>query len=297
MSTYKHKTNHFGIPVLGFKDRIDPELEMRKYTIIENMLIAGTYGLSEVVFDDGSYLIENDGDEYLVKLIAGGSYPSAQGIVGGFYFHADPELVWRGLKNGFKYYLYLRATHKTPYECNAIRTVSSNLPLGKGSLLLAEIDLRDETPQLELNPDGKVYSTDVARHASDSSNPHGRIITQDEIVLEKRLSFQQNSVISINGIDMPIDTFSQTVSQVAGRRVEKIDFYSGGSSGVVLKASCKIFSVHVSRRVVEGFNGIVGEIGIGYFGEDNSIDTEKEFSVYNNGDTNIPLRSLVICGE
>ena len=51
--TYKQKTPHLGIPVVGNRDRISPDVEMRKYTIIENMLIAGTQGLTEVVFDDG----------------------------------------------------------------------------------------------------------------------------------------------------------------------------------------------------------------------------------------------------
>jgi len=296
MSLYKQQTKHLGIPVLGYKDRIHPDMEMRKYTIIENMLIAGTQGLSEVVFDDGSYTSGNDGSEFYVRLAAGGSFPSARGIIGGFYFHASPELKWTGLKNGYFYYLYLKATPKTPYQCDAVREVSSTFTLGRDSLLLATIDFRDEVPVLNTEPDGKVYSADVARHASDSSNPHGRKIEQEELEITKSLVLRSTASIVVGELVIPIDVFVSTASEIGGRRVERVEFVSCGPEGVVLKTQSKVWSVIVQRRAYGRLSGTVGEVGVGYFGEDDAVDEEREFCVYNTGDEGIPMYAIVICG-
>jgi hypothetical protein len=294
--SYRQKTPHFNIPVVGFGDRISPDQELRKYTIIENMLIAGTQGLTEVVFDDGDYHLDKDGESYTVNVRAGGTYPSIHGIVGGFYFRAPPKVVWSGLKPNRLYYLYIRGTVSMPHQNSDVRAVSSTYALGKGALLVAMVDLREETPFVESNPDGKVYSQDVARHASDTSNPHGRRLEQDELVIKNVLALGEDAQIEVAGSLIPIATFAETVASLAGRRTEVIDFESGGTAGAVVRASSKVFSVQVHRRVSEAFDDSVGEIGIGYHGEDETADEEQEFVVYNTGAEGIPMRALVVCG-
>lgn len=294
MSTYGKKTKHFEIPVLAYKDRIDPEVEMRKYTIIENMLIAGTYGLSEVVFDDGSYVVDQEGDTFTVRLTAGGSFPSAKGLVGGFYFHAPSEVKWEDLKKGFEYYLYIRATAKTPHMSESVRMVSSTRRLEGRALLMAYINLRDEVAVLNTEPDGKVYSSDVARHASDSSNPHGMELVQETLRVTKRLELTSDSVIQIGDTDMPVDVFASLAAEVGGRRVERVDFVSGGAVGVRLKSSGKVFGVQANRRgpITES----LGEVAFGYFGEDQNVDSDDECFVYNEDGEGIPMRAIIICG-
>lgn len=294
--SYKQKTPHFGIPVVGKRDRIMPDVEMRKYSIIENMLIAGTQGLNEVVFDDGDYHLDEDGDQFVVNVRAGGTYPSIHGIVSGFYFRAPPRVRWEGLRLNHFYYLYIKSTPNTPHESSSIRAVSSTYKLGKGSLLVATVDLRGEIPLVDPNPDGKIYSQDVARHASDSSNPHGRRMTQDELVISKVLSLGEDAQIEIGGTLIPIVTFMETVASLGGRRTEVVDFDSAGKDGVLLRASSKVFSVQVQRIVTGSFEDSIGETGIGYFGEDDNTDEESEFVVYNTGASGIPMRALVVCG-
>ena len=297
MNKYKQKTPHFGIPVVGYGDSISPEVEMRRYTIIENMLIAGTYGLSEVVFDDGGYTIEAGGGGFSVVLRTGGASPSARGLVGGFYFDAPPEVRWGGLKDGRLFYLYLRTTSKTPYESSSVRAVASERLLGKGALLLASVDLRDENPVVNTMPDGKVYSQDVANHVSDRSNPHGRSLVQDEIQVLKRLVMGEGAEIQVGEMVLPVGIFAAQAAEMAGRRVETVDFVSGGAGGVVVKASSRVFHIEVQRRCSGPMEStLAGEVGIGYFGEDDGVDSDSEFMVYNSHDEGVPMRALIVCG-
>ena len=296
--SYKQKTPHLGIPVVGKGDRIKGDIEFRKYSIIENMLIAGTQGMKEVVFDDGDYhLTDEGGDTFAVNVRAGGTYPSIHGLVEGFYFKGPPKVIWDNLKKGYTYYLYVRGTPNTPHQNSAIRAVSSIYPLGKGALLVAKVDLSKETPEVDPNPDGKIYSQDVARHAADTSNPHGRSIIQDEMTIAKVLKFGEGAQVEIGGSLVPLETFAEAIASIGGRRAEVIDFESGGNDGVVLKASGRVMSVEVHQKGKPGIDEYaVGDIGIGYFGDDDNVDEEKEFVVYNLGAEGVPLRALVVCG-
>ena len=127
--SYKQKTAYLGIPVVGFDDHIEPETELRKYQIIENMLIAGTQGVKCCVFDDGDYRIERQADgQYEVTLSATGGSPSASGMVGGAYFFTTDQLKWSDLKAGEMHYLSLTGSYKTFANPSRVRTVSS-IPL------------------------------------------------------------------------------------------------------------------------------------------------------------------------
>lgn len=295
--TYKQKTPYLGIPVLGTGDRIKPQVELRKYTIFENMLIAGTQGMKEVVFDDGDYQVESDGDQFVVNVRAGGTYPSIHGMVGGFYFRAPARVKWEGLKANRFYYLYIRPTPNTPHENWSVRAVSSTYQLDKDSLLVATIDFTKEVPVLDSNPDGKIYSQDVARHASDSSNPHGRQVIQDELTIQKLLRFSEGAKIEIAGSAIPLDDFVKAAASMAGSRTEVIDFETGEDGMVVLRASGKVLSVEVHQRGDIRLRELgPGSTAIGYFGEDDNADEECEFVVYNTGDKGMPMRALVVCG-
>ena len=293
-SGYRHKTPHLGIPVPGKKDRIKSVVEWRKYSIIENMLIAGTQGLNEVVFDDGPYVLKQDGEQYVVSLTAGGNYPSIHGIVGGFYFKGSSTLKWEGLKKGYLYYLYIMATPKTSYENSAIRLSSSTYRLGKGCLLVASVDLRGDVCEVEPYPDGKVYSQDVARHASDTTNPHGVKMEQDELVVNKSLVLGMDATVELSGKTVTADELVMSAAALVGRNVCIVNFNSGGSEGVLLQVDGNVVNVQTHRRGGD-FTETVGEVGIGYHGDDNSVDSEKEFKVYNTGAEGVPMRALVIC--
>lgn len=65
---------------------------------------------------------------------------------------------------------------------------------------------------------------------------------------------------------------------------------------MVVRAAGKVRSVQAHRRVTDSLDDSLGQFGIGYFGEDASVDDESEFKVYNTGVEGLPMRAFVICG-
>ena len=57
MRGYKRQTQHFGIPVPG-KEKLRSEVEMLKYQIIENQLLAASKGMKCAVFEEGQYTVQ-----------------------------------------------------------------------------------------------------------------------------------------------------------------------------------------------------------------------------------------------
>lgn len=290
---YRQSTPLLSIPVVGYNDSIMPEIEMRKYRIIENMLLAGMGGVSEVVFDDGTYSLESDGDTYTVGVHAGGTFPSMHGIVDGCYFRAALRVAWEKLKQGRLYYLYVRVTPKTSYDSSAIRLVSSTTKLGHGALLMAVVDLREDVGSIDSNPPDKCYAQDVAVHASQSDNPHGAQMSQDSLNVCKSLSIEKDAVVRVGGNEVSADAFSSGIASLAGHKTEVIDFSSGGPSGVTVQASQRVLYAMV-QSTSAGDN--VGQISMGYFHHDDNVDTDKEFAVYNDGEEGAPMKALAICG-
>jgi hypothetical protein len=102
---YKQATKHFGIPVPGWKDGIWPELELLKWQMVENMLMAAMRGNVNAVFREGNIQLRKESDgKYAVLLTATGNEPSVQGAVGGAYFNPNQSVIWSGLEEGLSYY-------------------------------------------------------------------------------------------------------------------------------------------------------------------------------------------------
>jgi len=165
---YKQRTKLLGIPVPGEDDHIWPKVEMKKWQIVENILVAGMRGMKNCLFDEGDMSLELvDGDTYAVVLRATGRSASAKGVVSGFFFHAPRTVRWEPLKVGRQYYLYLSAMPKTYLDPTKVRTVVSAHSLSGRSLLpMAVVDLRGDDYSLNSQPDGKVYSASMSAPAS-----------------------------------------------------------------------------------------------------------------------------------
>jgi len=296
---YNRRTRHLGLPVLWYGDRIIPEQELKKWNVVENMLLGGMGGVRSCVFDDGSYRLEPEpGGSFRVTVSATGASPGAEGVHDGVYFKTE-MVSWEGLKAGHSYHLYLTLSARTYEDCSAVRAASLTYPRDGVGLLMAVVDLTSEPGSVNADPDGKLYSSDLSRHVGDSENPHGRKLRQDEVVVSKVLELGPESVVRIGEDEFPASMFPAAVAEVGGRRVERVDLDSPGPSGTVVKVNgarevWAVVSVHV--RASRGLpSGDVGEIGIGYHGEDPEADDKDEFVVYNGGDPGLPLRAVVIC--
>jgi hypothetical protein len=304
---YKQCTRRLKIPVHGNGDPLSPPVEMQRFQIIENMLLAGTKGVSNCVFDDGLFSLNSETEStYVATVSATGHSPSAVGMVGGAYFEAPPTVSWPGLKKGYSYFLYIRGTNRTFEDFNDIKAVSSAYALEGDNLLIAVADCRSDQPKLEPYPDGKLYSEDLALHVNDVENPHGRELMQDVLFVRQKLALYSPEgapatvevMVDGKAVSVPSAAIPGAVAELAGRRVETVDFESAGTTGRIIevKAATRILFVQVSRRFDGKMDGTVGESAVGYFGADAALHTANEFSFYNTGCSGVPMRALVYCG-
>jgi hypothetical protein len=301
---YKQYTKRLRIPVHGFGDPLWPPIELQRFQIIENMLLAGTKGIRNCVFDDGLFSIDPENDtSFVVRLTATGHSPSAAGMVGGAYFEAPAIIVWKGLKKGNSYYLYLRGNSDTFENLDSVNPVLSLYALESDNLLLAVADCSGDQPKIDPYPDGKIYSEDLAYHINDVENPHGRELSQDVLFIRKKLALYSpegtpaSVEVMIDGApsSFPAASLPGIAAELAGRKVKVIDFKSGGPAGriVSVEGVSRVLFVDVSRICDGSLAGSLGESAVGHFGDDKALHTANEFSFYNTGDEGLKMRALV----
>lgn len=289
---YKQKTKQLGIPVVGERDSIWPEIELQKYQIIENLLIAGLKGMQNCIFDEGDLALEKKPDGSLFVIMRPcGIKPVLEGVVGGAYFLVKDALVWDNLNLGKVYYLYVSRTVHTYSDSSSVRAfVSEYEQDNKISILVGIVDLKSNTPCLDRNPEGKILSRDVSQHLTDEENPHGKVLIQDEVVIRNRLTIgdgQGTEIVLVSGnekITLPVACLVPNV----------VMFITNGVEGVVVNSLARVSFVQTSR--VSGQEGIVGEVSIGYFGQDPKVANENSFIVYNSGNNGIPMKALIYHG-
>lgn len=298
---YKNRTKLLGIPVPGYGDAIWPELELQKYQLIENMLMAGLRGAVNSVFDEGDMAVRQvENGTYRVTLSATGNHSSAEGTVGGAYFKAPTSVVWEGLKDGTTYFLYLKGSPKTFADQQDVRPVSSpRRLLDKVSVLVAKVELNGDSSVVDRSPDGKMHARDFENHVMDWDNPHGMKVSQDELMVSKVLHLGKDAVIEVGPDDATVRIPASVLAAVTRTSRKVIDFVTGGSLGTMLEGGGVVSFVAVSRICLGPLNvGVdeVGEIAIGYHGSDMSVSRPDQFVVRNSGAVGIPMKALVICG-
>jgi hypothetical protein len=293
---YKQRTKQFGIPVPGWKDGIWPELELLKWQMVENMLMAAMRGNVNAVFREGNIQIKKDSDgTYSVLLTSTGNEPSVQGTVGGAYFDPSRSIIWSGLEAGSSYYLYVKGSENTFQDETAVVPVSSTTRITmKYVTLIAKADLTGDKYEIDRNPPGKLNARDLAQHVLDFDNPHGDKLTQDEILVRNHLAIgDENDAdidIDVNGKEYHFSA-SRLVS-VLSTRSEVVDFASGGLAGTVISITGKVLFANTVRT---GNGGTVGEVSIGFYGIDQTVESPNQIVVRNEGDIGISMRAIIIC--
>jgi len=262
---YEHKTPGLGIPVPGDNDCIWPDVEMRKWTIIENLLMGASRATPNCLFKEGSMSVKPDGDKFKAVMVAAGGDPSAEGLTGGNYFLAPSTLEWTGLEAGNSYLLYLVGSQATILDPSQVRPASSTTGLGSSrAVLVAAVSLRGETV-LDMRPKGKVIAGKMGLHMSDSENPHGEILRQSVLEAGK---------LSVGGDEVKLP--------------QVMELKSGGKNGVVLEAKAP-----VKFALAQGCAFGVGEISVGYHGSDSKVEKPECFVVYNAGNEGVPIRVII----
>ena len=211
---YKQRTKVIGFPVVGYGDSIWPEIELKKYQLIENMLLAAMKGMDNCLFEEGDMSLRKQEDgSFAVDLRPIGITRSAVGILGGTYFEAPPSLRWDGLLTGKIYYLYLTKTPKTLLDPSSVRTFTAEYKKeARACILMGVVDLRTDKPILERYPDDKLYTSDLGKHLTDNDNPHGDSVQQKELTITKKISFSEDAEISVGGQTMLV---SELLAKIA----------------------------------------------------------------------------------
>jgi hypothetical protein len=291
---YKQRTKRLGIPVPGYDDRILPEMELKKYAIIEGMLLAGLRGAVNSVFAEGDMSVRRKEDgKYGVVMSAIGSKPCCTGTVGGAYFEAPSSVSWDGLDDGTTYFLYLRGSAKTFEDPSEVRPIASPRRLLDGvSVLVAKVDLRGDKPALERDPDGKVNARDLSAHVAASENPHGETVSQDGLAVRKRLALDPEAVLEIGPASVPARALAEAMSR---RSLRTSRFVTGGPAGKVVEVDGKVAFAAVSRESGGEMGAAsAGEVAVGYFGSDEAVRKPEQFVVRNSGEAGVAMRALVV---
>lgn len=289
--TYKQKTKFFGIPVVGDGDGIWPEIELKKYQIIENLLKAGLKGMDNCIFNEGDLGLEHNQDgSFYVVMRPVGVKPVIEGIVGSAYFLVLDALTWDNLQAGKIYYLYVTGTSHTFSDFSSVRAFASEYEQNKMSVLVGIADLRGATPCINRNPVSKIAVRDLTKHSTESENPHGKTLVQDEVVIRKKLVLGdgENVFVTLRSGN------EQVTVPIACLVPSTRTFVTNGTDGTIVISSARVAFVQTSR--VSGSTGKTGEISIGYFGQDSKVPDENSFAVYNDGDSGINMKTLIYHG-
>lgn len=190
---YKQKTKHFTFPVLGYGDTILPETELAKWQLVENLFMACLRGEKTAIFCEGDLILRRDRENGLIyaKMESVGNGIICNGIAAGRYFEAKSPIIWGPLhENGF-YYLYISTTTDTVTDYSKFNAYVSNTRSPSGNVvLIATIDMRNETYLIDRYPEGKNAPLALNRHIEDNTNPHGELLRQTNLVVENTIETQ-----------------------------------------------------------------------------------------------------------
>lgn len=294
---YKQKTKFFQFPVPGYDDGIWPAVELKKWQMVENLILAAQRGNVNAIFREGDLRIKQERDgSYSAILTATGNEPSAQGAVGGAFFESKSTIVWSGLQVGNAYYLYIKGSNKTFYDAQAVVPVASITRLITPYVtLVAKADLTSETLSIDRNPPGKVNARDLGQHVVDYDNPHGDKMIQDELLIRNHLALGNG-----NDVDLEFDVngevthipLSQVLASVQTSRMY-LDFVSAGKEGITLTANGRISFANVVRTNPK--DAEAGEVSIGFYEADANVMLPNQVIVYNSGNPGVSMRAMIVC--
>lgn len=291
---YKQTTKYFGIPVPGWGDGIWPEIELLKWQMIENMLMAAMRGNVNAVFREGDMQLKRETNgTFSALLTSAGNEPSIQGSVGGAYFDPSKSVIWTGLEAGSSYYLYIKGSENTFQDATAVIPIASQTRLNtKYATLVAKADLTGDKYTIDRNPPGKVNARDLAQHVLDYDNPHGDKIVQDELLVRNHLAIGDDNdadlELNVNGVDhhFPVSKLVSVLSRTI------LDFTSEGLEGKILTGTGKVVFANVVRTTYD-VGVVAGEIIIGFYGIDPDVKSPNQIIVRNNGGVGIAMRAMI----
>ena len=197
---YRYKTNFYRIPVMGEGDILTEEQEWVQMSTIDNLLRAATFGCTKAYLEDGTYSIEWD-DRHMechlvIKPSKSGGY-SLMGIINCRLFMSMVDVRVGTLYKDSEYYVYVEYDNglETDAQCFSVRAYPTKQTEDSRRMALCIVNTSGEgTIDTDVN---KVYAKNILAHTMDSTNPHGRHQTQDELDVIESLTVKGYNV---NGV-------------------------------------------------------------------------------------------------
>ena len=223
---YIGKTKFDTFNVLGFGDRIWPDVEMENWQKVENSLLGGVR--YNRLMSRGSFSVEAvDPSLSRITLSLQGLNPAFEGVIAGNYYKIDDNLVWEVDTSSDKTcWLYLSAIpgmtdptspdsldmevkEDAPYTDESV--LASRLVMAAISIESGSVMITDDSPiEQEGNP--------VLKHELTSENPHGSVLKQDEIEVQK-LTVGGAVLISevlIEGVTLEVGYYEVNMRDILG---------------------------------------------------------------------------------
>ena len=207
MSSYSQKTNHYGIPVLGYGDRILPEVELKKWQFIENLFLACMRGESTAIFAEGNLSLEQRRDKKIYAVMReAGNGVICRGMSGGAYFNAIKPIEWGPLSIGSTYYLEVNANVHT-FEDPSVFSVSYSTMSSPSEkvALVASVDMRGDVFKIDRYPPGKNCPALLMRHIEDNENPHGELVYQTNLNVKNFLEADTAKINELHVNSLVVD--------------------------------------------------------------------------------------------
>jgi len=286
---YKYKTPIFNLPYMGKEDILSEQEERRRAIIIENQLLAANKGIKNCIFEEGEYRVLDKGKTRDVCLLTTGENISFMGIVNSAFCKTCKTIIWNNLIPNRIYYLYLKAKDNIYENCSSVLSIAKeSTPYydEHNATLLAKIKIGYDSYDLDINPDGKIYGQDILVHSSDTTNPHGENLVQDNLLIRKSLNFEQNG---IDGLSKEIvNLYDENGNGILQKeKFITLNELSNGTEGREIICDSKIKSIIVYENVVENKPTFgLGEIAIKIF--------DNRAYIYNNGKCNIPILITIV---
>lgn len=196
MSNYSQKTVHYGIPVLGYGDRILPEVELKKWQTIENLFLACLRGESTAIFSEGNLSLERRKDHKIYAVMRdAGNGVICRGMSAGAYFNAVRPIEWGPLESGSSYFLELNANLNTFNDPSSFSVAFSPIKSPSEKVaLVAFVDLRGDVFKIDRYPVGKNCPALLMRHIEDNEDPHGELVYQTNLKVKNLFEAEVSKV-------------------------------------------------------------------------------------------------------
>ena len=212
---YRYKTQFYRIHVMGEGDILTEEQEWIQMSTIDNLLQASMFGCRKAFLEEGRYALEwNEAHtECWLKIrpFNSGGY-SLMGLLNGRLFMSLDEISVGTLYGDATYHVYVEYENglETDSGCFGVRAYLSRQEEWDGRMKLCVVSTHGEgSVDLDVN---KVYAKNILSHTMDSTNPHGKVLSQDELRVSESLTVGGRAV---HGVE-----YSSVMSPGFGRVVD-----------------------------------------------------------------------------